>query len=282
MMDPKEKIEYYAALIEKALEAYLPGLGEEGVEPELISAARHGLTGGKRFRPVLTLASSDAVGGDSRTVLPAAVAMEYIHTCSLILDDLPSMDNTSRRRGQAATHLVFGEATAILAAHALLVHAFDLLALSGDRVKVGQDTVLRVISEIASSLGVTGLIGGQYLDLQVGRRPAGDRTVETIHSRKTAALFVAAASTGAALSGASEADLTRLRSYAENLGRAFQHIDDLIDSEDRGTDNAQDPRVRDRADARRLTQKAKEIVQPFGKKADTLLLLADVMVRRRR
>ena len=276
-----ERILKYQSAVEQHLESFLPEA--EGPESDLVDVIRYSLSGGKRLRPVLTLACAEAVGGIPESVLPAAMAIEFIHTCSLILDDLPSMDDASSRRDRAATHQAFGESTAILASHALLTHAFKLLALNASDLPVPKETAVDVVVRVASCLGISGLTGGQYLDLQAASRGIDPSILGTIHSRKTAALFVAAAHSGAALSGADGEVVARLQSYAELVGRAFQTIDDLIDREVSAHDAATGSRAGDRSSAdevRRLTERAKEMLNPLGEKAVVLEHYADMVVSR--
>lgn len=217
--------------VEQALDRHLPDPGEY---PERIhEAIRYStLDGGKRLRPIVALSATEALGFDPSRVLRAACAMEYVHCCSLVLDDLPSMDNAFTRRGRPTTHRAFGVATAILAADALLMHAFRLVADNG--VEVGADgaRMARAIRELATAVGSFGMVGGQHVDLEVAARESIDPgTLEYIQSRKTGALFVVSATIGGVLLGAREDDLSRLSAYARNLGLAYQIVDDLLDAE---------------------------------------------------
>lgn len=183
---------------------------------------------GKRLRPVLSLLVTEMLRAEPETVLPAACAIELVHTASLILDDLPSMDDARTRRGRAACHLVHGEATAILAAFALLNRAFEILSSGwpGAPPPVLRQTIA---GDLAAAVGLSGMIAGQAADLEMTGRPLDFSTLEFIHSRKTGALFIAAAALGAVAANADEAARSAVCAYAKNLGLAFQIVDDLID-----------------------------------------------------
>ena len=183
----------------------------------------------KRLRPILTLLVADVFRTPPDVVLPGACAIELVHTASLILDDLPSMDDAKTRRGRAACHVRHGEATAILAAFALITRGFELLALGWP---AGPDAALRaeLAEALAQAIGLDGLIAGQAMDLAMTDRRIDLKTLEYIHSRKTGALFMAAAAFGARAARAGEAEQASLVAYAKNLGLAFQIVDDLIDA----------------------------------------------------
>ncbi|KGP74825.1 geranyl transferase [Desulfosporosinus sp. Tol-M] len=182
--------------------------------------------GGKRIRPVLALGSAEAVGGDVERVLPAAVALELIHTYSLIHDDLPAMDNDDYRRGRLSNHKVFGEANAILAGDALLTYAFELLADPG----VGQpERQLRIIRAVAAAAGKDGMVGGQVADMAGEGKTLNLDEIEKIHTRKTGALIKASVQLGGILAGGTEQQVKALTDYAQALGLAFQIKDDILD-----------------------------------------------------
>jgi geranylgeranyl diphosphate synthase type II len=203
------------------------------VYPETIyEAMRYSLmAGGKRIRPILTLAACELLGGAIDVAMPTACAMEMIHTMSLIHDDLPAMDNDDFRRGKPTNHKVYGEDIAILAGDGLLAYAFEFIA---DRTPVNEQTsakqVLRVIAHLGHAVAATGLVGGQVVDLECeGKTDTTAETLTFIHMHKTAALLEACVSCGAILAGATEIDLQRLSTYANNIGLAFQIIDDILD-----------------------------------------------------
>jgi len=216
-------------LVEDALERYLP---PEDACPQIIHRAmRYSvLAGGKRLRPVLALAGCEVVGGDPVKVVPAACALEFLHTYSLIHDDLPAMDNDDYRRGKPTSHKVFGEAIAILAGDALLTLAFQLLAKTALESSC-QDKALRVIDMVAQAAGTKGLIGGQVVDTVYSDREVDGKMLEYIHVHKTALLLRASVLTGAVLAGASEKEIGALGEYGENMGLAFQIVDDILDIE---------------------------------------------------
>ena len=183
----------------------------------------------KRLRPILALMVADVLKGDPESVLPAACALEMVHTASLILDDLPSMDDATSRRGGPACHVAHGEATAILAAFALLNRGYEVLA---DGWPGGPDPATRaaLAGELARAVGLAGMIAGQDADLAATGKTLDFATLEFIHSHKTGALFMASAAVGASAARATAAEQAALVSYAKNLGLAFQIVDDLIDA----------------------------------------------------
>ena len=232
------------AEIEKALAAVLPAAPD--CPPVVGEAMRYSLlAGGKRLRPILCLASADSVGGDRALAMPAACAIELIHTYSLIHDDLPAMDDDVMRRGRPTLHVVAGEGMAILAGDGLLTEAFHLLA----REPVTSDPAiaarkLRVIETIAVAAGPVGMVGGQALDLASvapgasGEPPSPlDRAaLATMHRKKTGALIRGSARAGAIMGGASDAQLTAIDRAASELGLAFQIVDDILDVEGASVD----------------------------------------------
>jgi len=230
-MDPSfsEYLQARRAEIEAALAAALPGPPD--CPPVLDQAMRYSVTaGGKRLRPILCLAAADAVGGDRSAALPAACAIELIHTYSLIHDDLPAMDDDTMRRGRPTLHVVAGEGMAILAGDGLLTEAFALLA----RVPAGGDSrtaarALRVAGVIARAAGATGMVGGQALDL--ASADIDGEALRRMHSKKTGALIRASAVAGAIMGGAPDAIVDRVDAAAGEFGLAFQIVDDILDVE---------------------------------------------------
>lgn len=217
-----------AALVDAALDRYLPLAGE--YPPIIHEALRYSVfAGGKRLRPVLTLAAAETVDCFAERVLPAACALELIHTYSLIHDDLPAMDNDDLRRGKPTSHRVFGEATAILAGDALLTLAFELMARCAREGEFELVAVLRAMEELAVACGTSGLIGGQVLDVTSSGRLIDENELEFMHRAKTGALFRAAVRTGAILGNAPESWLARLTRFAEFFGLAYQITDDILD-----------------------------------------------------
>jgi len=217
-------------LIDKALESYLP---PGGTCPEVIfEAVCYSLfAGGKRLRPILCLAAAEAVGGDTRAAMPAACAIEMIHTYSLIHDDLPSMDNDDYRRGRLTSHKAFGEDIAILAGDALLTEAFALLTRRDLMPGVPPERLLDVANEIAVAAGYFGMVGGQVLDVRSEGKKVDLDTLHMIHRRKTGAMIRVSLRAGAILGGAPEAALAALTDYGERVGLAFQIADDILNVE---------------------------------------------------
>ena len=216
-----------AAEVNTWLECLVPS---EDVEPrQLHKAMRYSLlAGGKRLRPALVLASGEAMGASTDDLMPAACAIEMIHTYSLIHDDLPAMDNDDLRRGRPTCHKAFGEAVAILAGDALLTQAFRVLAADAAHSDAGKK--LRVIREIATAAGsVDGMIGGQMADIENEGNDVDAQTLEYIHRSKTGALITAPVVVGGIIAGASEEQLDKLRAYGERIGLAFQIADDILD-----------------------------------------------------
>lgn len=226
------------AAIDQALIALLPATPE--CPPPLAAAMAYSISaGGKRLRPILCLAACEAVGGDQTAAMPAACAIELIHTYSLIHDDLPAMDNDTMRRGQPTLHVAAGEGLAILAGDGLLTEAFALLAR--EPRGLGQtliDRKLRVIGIIATAAGPIGMVGGQAIDLGYvtpgadGLAPPVDAdAVRLMHAKKTGALIRAAAMAGAIMGGAKDAEIEAVDRAAAEFGLAFQIVDDVLDVE---------------------------------------------------
>jgi farnesyl diphosphate synthase len=200
----------------------------EGGDGGVTSAMRYALLApGKRFRPALVIAAADLYAVPAPTALPVACAVEMVHACSLILDDLPSMDDADLRRGRPACHREYGEATAILAAFALLNRAYGVLAEVPGATDPTRSGLARVLS---GALGTGGLIAGQALDLATPSRSADLGRLESIHRRKTGSLFLACVEAGALLGHGPEEDRRALEGFARNLGLAYQIVDDLIDA----------------------------------------------------
>jgi geranylgeranyl diphosphate synthase type II len=198
--------------------------------PRLTEAVRYALfNGGKRVRPLLALLASHSFGGRMEGCLDLACAVEMVHASSLVLDDLPCMDNSPLRRGRPSLHAVFGEDVALLAAYALLSHAFRATGRAAARLPQDRHPAEAYVDELARAVGTAGLVGGQYLDLHP---PAAVdfAVLEYVHSHKTGALFIAAARLGAMAAQARPAQLEAVTGYAKNLGLAFQVQDDLLDA----------------------------------------------------
>jgi geranylgeranyl diphosphate synthase type II len=211
------------------LERCLPETSEADT---LNQAMRYSVfSGGKRLRPILALAATDAVGGTVTTVLPFACALELIHTYSLIHDDLPAMDDDDLRRGKPTSHVVFGEGLAILAGDALLTEAFRIMAEAACKAGPRQSLAVQVLAEVARAAGARGMVAGQASDMRAENASIDLPTVEWIHVRKTGALIRAAVRAGALLGAAHAHQLRRLTRYGEFIGLAFQVADDILDAE---------------------------------------------------
>ena len=223
-LDARKKI------IDEALLRYMPG--EDNYPPVIFKAIRYSLfAGGKRIRPILCLASAEAVGGDIESILPLACALELIHTYSLIHDDLPAMDDDDYRRGRLTSHKVFGEDMAILAGDALLTEAFHLMSDRGLMEKISPEKLISVIHDIAGAAGCFGMVGGQVADVQSEGVAVDNAVLNFIHTRKTGAMITAAVKAGAVLANAGEVELNALTSYGSNIGFAFQIADDILNVE---------------------------------------------------
>lgn len=213
-------------LIEKAIDELLPMETERPCS--LHNAMRYtALGGGKRLRGVLALAVVEAVGGKAEPIMPAAVAVELVHSYSLIHDDLPCLDNDALRRGKAANHIVFGEALALLAGDALLTEAFFILTRL-EEANVPSSLVMQAVKILSAAAGSQGMVAGQVEDIaNIGTVDLA--TLDWINDRKTGALITASLLIGGVLGGGTKVDLNNLQSYGEKIGRAFQIIDDLLD-----------------------------------------------------
>lgn len=255
------------------------------------------MAGGKRLRPILVIGGAEAVGGRAETVMPAACALELIHTYSLIHDDLPAMDDDDYRRGRLTNHKVFGEAIAILAGDALLTYAFRLIAENAARVAGDVAMVRDVILEVVDAAGTQGMVGGQVVDIESEGKTVTAETLEYIHRHKTAALIRASLRVGAMLAGARADALAIVGDAGASLGLAFQIVDDILDVEgtlaelgktagsDERKGKATYPAVHgidaSRAQARALIARAKERLQSLGPGAAPLCALADYIFERR-
>ena len=254
------------------------------------------LAGGKRIRPILCLASCSLAGGDPNLAVPTAVAIEMIHTMSLIHDDLPSMDNDDLRRGRPTNHKVYGDAIAILAGDALLTRAFEMVSLRSPGVS--PERLLNVVGELSLVAGAPGLVGGQVVDLECEGKEVDLETLEYIHLHKTGALLEACVRTGAMIAGADTKMLDALTKYARGIGLAFQIIDDILDvtsnSEILGKTAGKDiladkttyPKLLGLEESKRraltLVKNAKEAIMPWGEDAIGLIALADFITNRDR
>lgn len=275
----------YQHRIDDELRRVVPGSSDR-VE-EAMAYAVHAPA--KRIRPVLTMLTAELCGGSGARAMTAACSIEMIHAASLILDDLPVMDDSPRRRGKPATHVAFGEAMALLAAFGLLSGAFSAIA-RGYEPPLGS----RIAALLSDAVGAEGLIGGQAADLLATDQQITFETLERIHRGKTGALFSAAATAGAMTADAADDSIAALQAFAKNLGLAFQIIDDLLDVEG-------DPAITGkpvREDAKKTTfvsfsgpegarqlatelcQTADRALQPFGRRAERLRELSAFVAAR--
>ena len=280
------------AEVESALEQSLPV-----VYPETIyESMRYSLmAGGKRLRPILCLATCELAGGTVARAMPTACALEMIHTMSLIHDDLPAMDNDDYRRGKLTNHKVYGDDVAILAGDALLAYAFEFVA---DRTQdVPPKAVLDVIRRLGKAVGAAGLVGGQIVDLASEGKPnISIETLNFIHMHKTAALLEVSVVAGAVLAEAESETIERLSRYAQNIGLAFQIVDDVLDitstQEELGKSIGKDVEAQkatypsiwgldeSKQQAATLVQAAKDELAPFGPLKQPLVAIADFITAR--
>jgi len=293
--DLGEYMKARAAAVDAALERVLPA---ESQRPETLHRAmRYSVfAGGKRLRPILVVAGAEAVGGHMDDVMPAACALELIHTYSLVHDDLPAMDNDDFRRGVPTNHKVFGEAMAILAGDALLTLAFRLLAQSGP-ASMDAAQVRALLGDVAEAAGHGGMVGGQVADLEAeGQRVSAD-TVDYIHAHKTGALIRVSLRTGARLCGASGRELEALGHAGAALGLAFQIVDDVLDvvsstselGKTAGKDQAQQKATypalhgidASRERAGQLVAEAERALADFGARAEPIRALGRFILERR-
>lgn len=251
---------------------------------------------GKRMRALLLLATAESFGTDPRRLVDAAAAFEMIHGASLVLDDLPSMDDAEFRRGQRTLHRVHGEDLAILTSVAMLNHAYGLLGQAHSAVKPRRWPANELLQRVVAAVGWDGSVGGEAVDLHSEDRPLDFQTLEYIHSRKTGAIFVAAAAVGAMLANASEPAVRTLESFARNLGLAFQITDDILDEtgtlETLGKDTGKDAgkltfvRLAGVEGAQQIADELIDVaiaaVQPMGRKGESLRQLAAMVKNRRK
>ncbi len=217
----KERQQQCVAALDKAIPVTYP--------EKIYEAMRYSvLAGGKRLRPILCLATCEMAGGTIEMAMPTACALEMIHTMSLIHDDLPAMDNDDYRRGKLTNHKIYGENIAILAGDGLLAYAFEYVATHTNNVPT--DRLLQVVARLSRATGASGLVGGQVVDLDSeGKLDTTLETLNFIHNHKTAALLEACVVSGGLIAGVSSTELQSLSRYAQNIGLAFQIVDDVLD-----------------------------------------------------
>lgn len=280
------------ALCEKALDASLPMRYPE----KIYESMRYSLlAGGKRLRPILCLATCEMMGGTIEMAMPTACAVEMIHTMSLIHDDLPAMDNDDYRRGKLTNHKVYGDDVAILAGDGLLAYAFEYTVTQTKGV--APELLLQVIARLGKAVGAEGLVGGQVVDLDCeGKKDTSLETLNFIHRHKTAALLEACVVCGGILAGAANDDVQRLSRYSQNIGLAFQIIDDILDitstQEELGKSIGKDLAAEkvtypslwgietSRQKAQALIDQACDDLAPYGQKAQPLIAIAHFITSR--
>jgi geranylgeranyl diphosphate synthase type II len=265
----------------------------------LVEAMRYSLeAGGKRLRPILCLCASEVMGASEADVMPAACALELVHTYSLIHDDLPAMDDDDLRRSKPTCHKAFDEATAILAGDALLTAAFEVLAAAGRRRPGSALKWLEVIYLIAKGAGYSGMVEGQMMDISSEGKTITLEELERLQRLKTGALIEASVRVGAVLGGGSAQQIAALGAYGRHIGLAFQVADDILNIEGKpemlgkpvGSDAAHQKATRpsltglDQAKARavQLVDKASEALRIFGNKGEPLVALARYVIERNR
>ena len=295
-VDLKAYLEDRRALVEEALRRFIPG--ETTMPLELHRAMHYSLfAGGKRLRPILTIAAAEAVGGKAEEALPVACAFEYIHTYSLVHDDLPAMDDDDLRRGRPTCHRVFGQAMAILAGDALLTEAFALLTNPACVGHLDPRLLRTVIHEVALAAGSQGMVGGQAVDILSEGKAIESSMLQYIHTHKTGALILCTLRAGAHLAGATPGQLDAITRYGKAGGLAFQIADDILDIEGeeamRGKKGGQDA-TRGKAtypalvgldeakrEAQRLARDALDAIASFNHAADPLREIARYIVSRK-
>mmetsp|Transcript_22755 Transcript_22755/g.31193 ORF Transcript_22755/g.31193 Transcript_22755/m.31193 type:complete len:342 (+) Transcript_22755:36-1061(+) len=265
---------------------------------KIIESMRYSLmAGGKRVRPILTIAACEMFGGTEAVAMPSAVAMEMIHTMSLIHDDLPAMDNDDLRRGKPTNHVLYGEDIAILAGDALLSTSFEHVAANTPK-SVPAERVVEVLRRLGTAVGAYGLAGGQVMDLMCENKEGVTLSdLEWIHMHKTAALLKVSVTAGAILAGANAEDIRACEIYAEKIGLAFQIADDILDvtatSEELGKTAGKDENTnkttyvkllgleKSKSEAFRIVEEAKAAIAKYGDRALPLQALADFIVARK-
>ncbi len=294
-MDIKAYLKERKDIVDKALERYFLNSEDKHIKVLKDSMKYSLFAGGKRLRPILCIAGAEAVGGTYKEVLSVACALEFIHTYSLIHDDLPSMDNDDLRRGIPTNHKVFGETIALLAGDGLLTDAFYLMTLDLNRDPV---RLLRVVNLIAKAAGSNGMVGGQVADIESEGKDVDLSVLEFIHTHKTGALIKASVMSGVILAGGTEEQITAVSGYGRNIGLAFQIADDILnvigdpkilgkrvgsDQEKKkvtypailGLEKSKDIQIK-------LVKKAIALLDKFDSKADPLREIAKYIIERRR
>lgn len=287
----KEKKIYF----ESRLQGYIPDMN--AYQKTLFEAMKYSLdAGGKRLRPILLMESAALFNSDIKDTIPYACAMEMIHTYSLIHDDLPAMDDDDLRRGKPTNHKVFGEGIAVLAGDGLLNYSFEIMLDHALKNEKNSYKYVKAMNEIAKAAGVKGMIAGQVVDLQSENKKIDKDTLDFIHMNKTSAMIIGAMRAGAIIGGANDRELQYITNYAENIGLAFQVVDDILDivgdekklGKDIGSDLENNKSTypslfgidKSRDIAKNLIEDAKKYISRFNEKNEFLNCLADYIIDR--
>lgn len=294
--DLKAYFKQKVASVERALDESLESTTPETAK--IIEAMRYSLmAGGKRIRPVLCIAACEMFGGTEAMAMPTAIAIEMIHTMSLIHDDLPSMDDDDLRRGKPTNHVVYGEDVAILAGDALLSTSFEHCARGSSEARVPAERIVEVIRRLGEAVGAVGLAGGQVMDLECeAKTDVSLEELTWIHTHKTAKLLEVSVAAGAVVAGASLSDVQNCETFANDIGLAFQVADDILDvtastealgktaGKDIDADKTTYPKLLGldgaRAEAARLYEEALQSIAPYGDAATPLMAIAKYIVER--
>jgi geranylgeranyl diphosphate synthase type II len=290
MKKPNEPLMTQLASLRERIDSRLAELAPAGPPSESFNRAiRYSLLApGKRLRPIITLMTAVSLGGDESAAIDPACAMEMIHTASLVIDDLPAMDNADLRRGRPSNHQMFGEDKAILAGFALVNQAFDVISRAEN---IDSETRIALVKTAAQAIGLNGIIAGQDRDLHAEDTAQDAASIEETHGLKTGALFVAAAEIGARVAGLRGTSLIPVRAFGQNFGLAYQSRDDLIDRHGTVVEAGKDVGVdRDKATLIRLLgetnafevgrghlKSAIDALQPFGSAAEPLVQMSKMI-----
>ena len=295
-MDIETYLKEKQEVVDRYIEANLPSIG---TLPEVLhESIRYSLlAGGKRIRPILTIAAAEAIGSPPQAMLPVACAFEFIHTYSLVHDDLPAMDNDDFRRGKPTNHKVYGDGIAILAGDGLQAMAFEWCSRMDLVNDIEPYVQVQIIAELAHGSGNQGMVGGQVLDIQAENKKVELEELRNIHAHKTGKLIRASVRAGALLSGANLTQFDQLTAYAEDIGLAFQIADDVLNvtgtREELGKDANTDaergkqtyPSFYGLDGAKKLAQECADRaigrLNGFDEKADPLRGIAQYIVSRR-
>lgn len=275
----KDKFDMYLSKIESYIEKYLDEFKKNQVDDNLFESMKYSLTSkGKRIRPIIMMAFYELCGGKSPEVLKFALAIEMIHTYSLIHDDLPAMDNDTMRRGKPCNHVKFGEDIALLAGDALLTNAFDLIS-SVNESEIESSKIVKAIGILSQRAGAFGMVSGQAMDLQQDISKISKDDILKIYNLKTANLISASAEMGAAAADTNDAYLSAAKNYGKNVGLCFQIIDDILDKE---SENIQKfGGIKEAKDyALKLSNQAKNSLEIFEGDSKFLSELADSLLSR--